>query len=66
MHAAFNYYLTPLSSLFLSWFHTAKYLDRKKDMNGAPEVVVKQYPILANGGNFAKVNPMTQHLRSEH
>eukprot|EP01032_Pedospumella_encystans_P010538 gene10538-12308_t len=44
----------------------AKYLDRKKNMNGAPDVVVKQYPILANGGNSAKVNPMTQHLRSEH
>lgn len=48
---------------------TAKYLARKKNMNGAPEVVVKQYPILANSGNsgnFAKTNPMNQHLRSEH
>ena len=58
--------LSHLSPLFSSSFHTAKYLDRKKNMNGAPDVVVKQYPILANGGNSAKVNPMTQHLRSEH
>ncbi len=57
--------------IFVSLFHifpVAKYLDRKKNMNGAPDVVVKQYPILANGGNnnnFSKANPMTQHLRSE-
>jgi len=44
--------------------NSGKYLDRKKHMGDASEVVVKQYPILAaNPGNR---NPMNQSIRSEH
>lgn len=61
-HALYN---TPHYYIHTTYIHyTGKYLDRKKKMDGAPEVVVKQYPILANTpGNR---NPMTQSIRSEH
>ncbi len=41
--------------------HKGKYLDRKKNMKGCAEVVVKQYPVLASASHK---NPMQQHIRS--
>lgn len=36
--------------------HKGKYLDRKKKMDGCPEVVVKQYPLRSTG--TSSKNPM--------
>lgn len=41
--------------------HKGKYLDRKKNIAGCADVVVKQYPVLAMSN---QKNPMQQHIRS--
>lgn len=41
--------------------HKGKYLDRKRNMAGCPEVVVKQYPVLSAS---VHKNPLQQHIRS--
>ena len=43
--------------------HKGKYLDRKRKMDGRPEVTVKQYPLLAT--KSSQKNPLNQQVRAE-
>jgi hypothetical protein len=61
--AAFSCFGMDCSALPCCRSHNGKYMDRRKRMDGRPDITIKQYPVRGTQTNLSNKNPMNVNIR---